>query len=129
MKKLSKYFAIAIMFIAVGTSLYSCNNDDDDPVASPYAGTWSGTYDGDDTGTWILVISDGGTLVKGSGYSNSSQQTVGSASFYVTADGVGKGVDSSGILSFSQFTGNKVTGTWRFPNRSASGTLTGSRDD
>ena len=55
----------------------SCDNDDDpieDVIVSPLAGNWSGTYDGDDSGTWTMEISDTGEWLKGTSFSNNSQQ-------------------------------------------------------
>ncbi len=121
---------LLLMLTVVTLTFYSCTNDDDDdiPVISPYAGTWSGTYDGDDSGTWITVISDSGKLVKGSSYSNNAQQTFGQAAQTITADGVGKGTSSNGTWSDSQFTGNNVTGTWYNPTNNLRGTHTGIRE-
>ena len=116
-----------LILTVITLTFYSCtNDDDDDSMVSPFAGTWSGTFDGDDSGTWILVWSDDGKFVKGSSFSNNAQRTTGTAAQTITPDGIGKGTSSNGTWSTGQFVGNNVSGTW--VNNSLTGTFTGSRE-
>ena len=118
-----------LFFLTIITfTFYSCTSDDEDPTISPFAGTWSGTYDGDDSGTWILVISDSGKLVKGSSFSNNAQATTGTAATTVAADGSVKSTSSNGTWSTSQIVGNSLTGTWYNPSNKLRGTHEGSRE-
>ena len=115
----------------------SCDNDDDpieDVIVSPLAGNWSGTYDGDDSGTWTMEISDTGEWLKGTSFSNNSQQFVKSISLTNNADGTSTGVSENGTISTNTTSGTSITGTWYNPNfikangEPISGTLEGSKD-
>ena len=95
---------------------------------SPFAGTWSGTYSGDDTGTWIMVISDSGTFVSGSSYSNNAMETILTISATINVDGSVTSVTENGSTSESQITGDDLEGTWENTAKGISGTLIGSRE-
>ena len=98
-------------------------------VASPFAGTWNGTYEGDDTGTWVIVYSENGEFVSGSTYSNNLNQTIQTISGSVTADGVTNSVSANGSTATGQITGENIVGTWINPNQgNINGTYTGSRE-
>ena len=96
--------------MAVTLTFQSCSSDDD-PIISPVAGTWSGTYDGDDSGTWTVEYSDSGDFVKGSSYSNNAQESFATVSATYTADGVGTSVSENGTVGTTQTIGTNITGT------------------
>lgn len=55
--------------------LISCKSDDDSTTndqenVSEFKGTWAGSFSGDDSGTWEVIINDSGTI-NGSFISNS----------------------------------------------------------
>ena len=111
-------------------TFYSCDNDDDDLdlLESPYAGTWSGTYTGDDTGTWIIEISKSGEFIKGSSYSHNARRTQGYKSVTINADGSSTSVAENGTIGTGQFTeDNTSTGTWHNPNNNLRGISRGSK--
>lgn len=93
---------------------------------SQFAGTCSGTFDGDDTGTWTFEISDTGEFVSGSAYSNNGNQTVATISTTIAADGSGTSTSENGTIGVFQITGNTLTGTW--VNGNIGGTWSGSRE-
>lgn len=99
-----------------------------DMTPSPFAGTWSGTYAGDDTGTWIMVISNSGTFVSGSAYSNNVNETILTVSATINADGYVTSVNEIGGTSEGQITGDDLEGTWENTADGISGTLIGSRE-
>ena len=129
--KLCNMKKLLLILTVVTLTFQSCSSDDDDsdgPEISPFAGIWSGTYAGDDSGTWTMEWSDSGIFVKGSSFSNNAQESFATTSATINADGVGTSVSENGTLGTSQTTGNKVTGTWINPNFDISGTITGTRE-
>lgn len=125
------------LFLTVMTFTFqSCSSDDDsndidnEPQTadnSQYAGTWSGTYDGDDTGTWSFVISEAGNFVSGRSHSNN-----GNVSNYsnvtITASGQVYSLSGDGSTGVAQITGEYLTGTWEHSNLNISGAINGSRE-
>ena len=96
---------------------------------SPYAGTWSGTFAGDDTGTWAFQLSVNGLLVSGAAFSNNDNSTSPFTSVVVTADGSVSSSLANGTTSEAQFTGETIDGTWiNTSEGNISGTITGSRE-
>jgi hypothetical protein len=93
---------------------------------SQFAGTWSGTYDGDDDGTWIMVISAAAEFVSGSSYSNNANATFAQVAGTVEADGSTTSTSENGTQGVGQIIGENSTGTW--VNGSISGTAIGSRE-
>ena len=118
-----------IVLIAVFTlTIQSCKKDSEEKV-SDYMGDWSGTYSGDDEGTWkVLVDKDGG--VTGSMTSDNIP---------ITIDFEGK-VDETGkvLVTFEnalgdgsmtgQMTDGKVTGTWSNDTQNIGGIIEGKKD-
>ena len=102
------------------------------PVLSPasentYAGNYSGTFSGGDSGSWVLTISSTGAI---SGSGVNSRGVSGSMSGQSSADGaITMGVVSSG----ASFTGSinaatgAISGTWSDSLSGKSGTWSGTR--
>ncbi len=95
---------------------------------SPFAGTWSGTFAGDDTGSWVMVISANGDLVSGSFYSNNVNATVLVISGTLTPNGYLTTINEIGGTNEGQITGETISGTWVNASAGISGTWTGSRE-
>jgi hypothetical protein len=95
---------------------------------SPFAGTWSGTYEGGDTGTWTFEISEVGIFVSGSSYSNNAMDTQSITSLTINPDGSGTSVAENGTTTEFQMTGDDVEGTWENTAAGISGTLLGSKE-
>lgn len=122
MKKL--FLLVLTTFLLIG-----CSSTDE--TISDYIGTWSGTYEGNDTGLWNLVVaSDGkvtGTMHSEtnnenyniSGYLNSSGQ--------LTAD---LGLPADGQFTGTLNTDEKGNGNWtnNVPEPARSGSWTGEKD-
>lgn len=123
-----------LLLTAITLTFQACSSDDEDndPIAeiSPYAGTWSGTYDGDDDGTWTIEFSAKGLFVSGSSYSIAVDLTALITSAKVTADGHMNATLDNGTAIDAQVTEeDSIDGTW--VNASAGnikGTMTGSRE-
>jgi hypothetical protein len=98
---------------------------------SQFAGTWSGTYDGDDTGTWTFVVSVNSIVTESTAFSNNANATQqGEVGGTIPADGGVVGIAPNGTETTAQITGETLNGTWINPNVSNNfgGTLTGSRE-
>ena len=129
---------LLLLFVLFTLVFQSCNNDDDDEIGdaivSPFAGTWSGTYAGDDSGTWSMEVSDSGDFIKGSSFSNNAQQSQVTISATFNADGSSTSESENGTIGTSQLTGSTLTGTWVNPNFTnasgvaLNGTSTGSKE-
>jgi len=118
-----------LVLIAVTLIFQACSSDDvNDPITeiSQYAGTWSGTYNGDDNGTWTITFSADGLFVSGSGYSNVADVTFKTTSATVTADGGITSRAENGTVGTAQVNGDTVNGTW--VNGDVSGSMTGQRE-
>jgi len=98
---------------------------------SPFAGTWSGTYDGDDSGTWTFVVSVNSIITESTAFSNNVNATQqGAVGVTIPASGAVTGTAPNGTQTSAQITGDTLTGTWVNPAVSSDfgGTLTGSRE-
>ncbi|MBN1832244.1 MAG: hypothetical protein JW896_09050 [Deltaproteobacteria bacterium] len=99
------------------------------PDVARFAGNYSGTYSGDDYGTWTAVIDSQG-YISGSYYSQQFIRTV-SISGSVNASGaltMATGGTSSGATFVGQiYSSGNVQGTWDNPYDNYSGTFTGSK--
>lgn len=93
-----------------------------------YAGEYTGTISGDDSGTWSSTIRSNGSITASGRTQNSGAIT---ASGQLTTDGTltfATGRASSGaVFSGSTMSDGVVTGTWR--NGADSGTFSGKRTD
>ena len=122
---------ITLLFLT--TLLVSCssdNSDDNNPQELVFAGEWSGTFSGDDSGTWNATIGTSGT-VNGEAFSSAAQQIfpltgtiTNEGEFRATAGTAENGATFSGT-----FTVDSSSGTWENAANQISGTWTGSRDD
>ena len=99
-----------------------------EPSVSDFAGTWRGFYNGDDSGTWVMVIDDEGTFLTGVSYSNNGQISQPTISTTINPDGSTTSTAENGTITQSQITGNIIKGTWYNPNNNLRGTLKGSRE-
>jgi hypothetical protein len=98
-----------------------------DTLLSTMAGIYNGTYSGDDTGTWTLVVAEDGTIT-GSGCSTTAGGDF-TLSGTVASDGVsaiGTGGDSAEFEGTFSLTGN-FSGTWSDTANTDTGTLSGDR--
>lgn len=91
-----------------------------------YAGDWSGTFTGDDTGTFDVTINANGTIT-GSGYSNSYSETF-SLSGSINSNGqFSAGSTSTGASFTGTVSGNSMSGNWNNTNTGDSGTFSGTK--
>ena len=98
---------------------------------SPFAGTWSGTYSGDDSGTWRFVVSINSIVTESSSFSNNANATQqGNVGGMIPASGSWTDTLENGTIGVNQITGETLNGTWTNPTVSPTfgGTLTGSRE-
>ena len=102
------------LLLAIGISFASCTKDEDDSGNNDcqFTGNWSGTYDGDETGTIYAVISNcnvsADVIPTGSPDSFQANGSVtNSGNFSATVGSV-----SSGAVFEGQLSGNSGSGTW-----------------
>lgn len=114
-------YAISSNAVSMESKVESFNT-----IISPFAGRWTGTYDGGDTGRWTMMITDSGLFMSGSNYSNNANQAFNITSGTITADGVFNATYDTGGVSEGQITGTTMSGTWTNPTNGLSGTWTGS---
>ncbi|MDR6515555.1 hypothetical protein [Chryseobacterium camelliae] len=122
MKKLFLLFLTAF-------TLFSCSSDDD--TIYDFIGTWSGSYAGNDKGTWNIVVATDGK-VTGTMHSDQNNENY-NISGYLTESGELSA--SVGLPSDGEFRGNlgrdkKASGTWRnsVPNPDRAGDWTGEKN-
>ena len=122
MKKLL-YLCLAVAFIFT-----ACKKEDDNSSStSPYAGNWSGQYQGGEAGIWYGTISAAGAL-NGFAESNSNEtfaatgSVTNNGSFYATF-----GTTSSGATFQGTLNGNSGSGTWSNSSEGLSGTWSGNK--
>lgn len=91
-----------------------------------FAGSWDGTYTGDDNGIFSVTISSNGSI-SGNGYSNNWEEGF-SLNGSVNADGsFNAGNTSTGASFTGTIVGSNLTGNWNNPATNESGTFTGSK--
>lgn len=117
------------IFILLVTAFISCSNDDNTIADVPFAGEWSGTFAGGDSGTWSINVSSNGN-VTGEVFSNNLQGTLNvngtvdlSGDFRATAGSAENGATYTGT-----FTENSGSGEWENTVDQISGTWQGNRD-
>ena len=127
-------FLLLVVFIF---AFQSCSDSEDDiekttpSVTSPFAGSWSGTFDGDDTGTWRFVVDVNSNITEASSFSNNASRTFqGATGSKISDSGLVTITESFGVVSNMRLTGDILTGTWVNPTVSSNfgGTLSGSRN-
>jgi hypothetical protein len=127
------------LFLTVMTCTFqSCSSDDgvidelisEEPVISPFEGTWRGTWDGDDSGTWTMEISVNSVVIKSSFFSVNGNATYqGAIGDVISTNGSFVSSPSElGGISMGQFTGETVEGTWENPTNGLRGTFEGKRE-
>ncbi|NQX84851.1 MAG: hypothetical protein HRT67_02920 [Flavobacteriaceae bacterium] len=129
MKKTIKFFtAILIVFFVL-----SCSSDDDNNSQSlsvEIVGNWSGTFSGEDTGTWNINVSESGE-VTGTGFSTTFQENYifeGSVNLdgqlNATVGTSSTGATFVGVLN----TNGTGSGTWNNSDADLSGNWEGNKD-
>lgn len=121
---MKKLLLLTFVFI-----LFTCCGGDDDTTNSVFQGEWSGTFSGDDNGTWTASINSNGD-VSGTSYStifNDNYSLEGSVSssgqFQATI-----GTTSGGAVFTGQFNGNSGSGMWVNTGAMMSGSWSGNKD-
>ena len=127
--KIKGLLAIGIIYFIIG-----CSKDDSPDTFLPpdttiYEGTWSGTFSGGSSGTWIYNVSGKGTLTGSALVGNGTMHT---KTGTVSESGAVNVSISNGGSATGQFNAEDgtYTGTWRNndPNNPLSGTSIGSKD-
>ena len=122
MKTLLKISLLFIVLFTVG-----CSKDDEDTGdLELYVGSWSGTFSGSDSGTFLVTIYIDGE-VSGTAFSNNLKQNIplnGEIDESGNFDAV-LGVSDSGASFTGKFTETKASGTWKNPPLNFSGTWNG----
>ena len=124
---MNKYLILFVFSISI---LSSCSSDEEiTDVRILSEGNWSGTYVGDDMGTWTMVISSNGSLT-GELYSTNVEMAF-TGTGNVTENGDIEAaimVTSSTSVMMGRINGNNSSGTWVNEQGGISGTWSGSKD-
>ena len=117
-----------ILVLAVGLSC-STDNGNESQEQAIFAGNWSGTYTGGDSGTWTATIDSNGS-VEGEALSNNLQQSLPlngsidtSGDFRATVGSAMNGATFKGA-----FASDQGSGTWENSTDQISGSWTGTKD-
>ena len=120
MKRLFSPVLIIFLFFA-----FSCKKDN---PFEKYEGSWSGSYSGDETGSWSASIDDDGNVV-GSATSDSLPQLPLNLSGSITEDGVyyaQVAIFFNAPITFQgQLSKNSAVGSWRNDSSKLSGSWSG----
>jgi len=127
MKKILILSTITLLAFAI----ISCSKDDtevEEELVFEYLGVWSGTYSGDDEGTWELDVNDSGKFIG----TMSSDVLLVNSEFDGTVDDSGRvnAVITNDLGSGSmqgQMKDGQVTGSWNINIQNLGGVLQGSR--
>ena len=122
MKKLLLLTFVFILFT-------SCGGDDDNTTNSVFQGEWSGTFSGDDNGTWTASINSNGA-VDGAAYSTTFSDNY-SLEGSVSSSGQFQatfGTSSVGGVFTGLLNGNSAIGTWVNTGAMMNGSWSGSKD-
>ena len=115
---------IYLILILLSFSIYSCSKSDDN--SSDLAGNWSGTFTGDEIGTWTATISESGIVigkVKVTNFAIESELNGNVSSggkFTATV-----GTTSLGYKFDGQLNGSTGSGTWENSNKTHVGSWSG----
>ena len=123
---MKKLFLITFIF-----TLFACSGGDDNnnTTNSEFQGEWSGTFSGDDNGTWTASINSKGD-VSGTSYSTIFNDNY-SLQGYVSSSGQFQatiGTTSGGAVFTGQFNGNSGSGMWVNTGAMMSGSWSGNKD-
>lgn len=121
MKKTAIKRSIFMIIIVLTTA---CSNDDAAMMNVPFAGEWSGTFSGGDSGTWSITIDANGS-VTGEVFSDNLQGLLDikgnvdtTGDFRATAGSAENGATFTGNFSSNSGQGNwentmdEISGTW-----------------
>ncbi|KJD36815.1 hypothetical protein PW52_04060 [Tamlana sedimentorum] len=121
--------SLLMLFLIVATLYCSSSDDSDEMNIDLMSGFWSGTFSGDDTGTFSVFVYANGT-VTGTAYSNSlkaSLEIEGTIDEKGNLDAV-LGSSDNGASFTGKFAKVTSSGTWNNPNFNISGTWSGTKD-
>ncbi|WP_299182102.1 hypothetical protein [uncultured Chryseobacterium sp.] len=126
MKKLFLLLLTAFLFIG-------CSSEDENMY--DYIGTWSGTYEGTETGTWYFVVANDGK-VTGTMHSDVTNENYNiSGNLSTSGDlnaviGLPSDGEFRGTLNVEEEGKEKASGTWKnaVTDPDISGTWTGEKD-
>ena len=114
-------------------ALVGCTQEEDPVVEDPksaYMGTWEGTFSGDDSGTWTMLVDQEGAF-SGTVYASGGQNPYPLTGTVDDTGAMEAYIDINGsILDFDgQVAPDKVTasGTWGNPALKLTGTWEGSK--
>lgn len=110
---------------------FSCSNNDDSPsnINSNFVGDWSGTFNGDDAGTWEVNVSSNGNV------SGTAHSTTFSDNYQIQGS-----VNNNGELTatigtsdvggefIGQLNGNNANGIWNNSEAEMSGDWIGTKN-
>lgn len=122
--KTKLFFLILLSF-----SIFSCEKDESTDYRVLAAGEWSGTFEGDDMGTWTMSIKSDGTLTGGL-LSTNVPGTTFPGTGIVSADGsisANIQVSTSTSAMTGKINGNEMNGTWSNSTTGIFGTWKGSK--
>lgn len=94
---------------------------------SPLAGTWDGTYHGDESGSWTCVVDETGTLEGTTTGPSGTFAMSGSVSAEGAMTAIAGSAETGATFSGNLSTSGLATGTWTNAGFDMEGTFTGSR--
>ena len=121
-----------LLLLTLAFTLFACSGGDDDnnsTTNSVFQGEWSGTFSGDDNGTWTGTVDENGNLI-GVAISTTFNVTY-TASGTFSSDGnisITVGSVDTGALFEGQATSNTAIGTWVNTGAMMNGSWSGSKD-
>ncbi len=119
-----------ILFLFLFTvTIFSCEKEETVDLRASAAGEWSGTFEGDDMGTWTMSIKPDGTLTGGLLSTNVPGITFPGTGI-VRADGsisANIQVSTSTSVMTGKINGNEMSGTWLNSTAVITGTWKGSK--
>ncbi|AEV33703.1 hypothetical protein Oweho_2740 [Owenweeksia hongkongensis DSM 17368] len=121
-----KFNKAILALFTVSTLLFSCKKSE----YKEYEGNWSGTYTGDDTGSWTINIDDEGKA-EGTAVSDSVPFFTFSGEGEISKSGaVDATVELFGnrIRFVGQASGNSMSGTWNHIGEDFEGTWKGKKN-
>ena len=122
-----------ILYLSLALLIFACSSGGDDDnnntTNSEFQGEWSGTFSGDDNGTWSAGINSNGD-VSGTAYSTTFADNY-SLEGSVSSSGQFQatfGTSSAGGEFTGQLNGNSGSGTWVNTGAMMNGSWSGSKD-
>lgn len=121
--KTKLFLLLAVCTLTFQSCSKSDENSEEEIATSAFAGKWSGTYMGDETGTWTLEVFAPGSI-QGDAVSNIGLTNPFNGS--VSASGKMLVNHTDGTVTVGQMTEATVSGTWTSGGNS--GTISGKKD-